>query len=109
MEEIVEIKKRPFTDEEKKPYGRTMRPPIELCGRNLERPMYPLMIHLCYFCQKNSSEKDVFETNSGKWYFNVQMCPRCCEYNRAMQEAGNAVIKKYIAQQVEEERARTMF
>jgi len=42
-------------------YGRTIRPPIELFARNLERPMYPLMIHLCFFCQKQSSEKDVFE------------------------------------------------
>jgi hypothetical protein len=107
MEEIREIKRKAFVDEEKKPYGRSIRSPIELCGRNLERPMYPLMIHLCYFCQKTSSEKECFETNSGRWYFNVQMCPRCCEFNRASQEAGNMVIKRYISQEKEADKATT--
>lgn len=109
MEEVRESRKRLFADEEKKPYGRSIRAPIELCSRNLERPMFPLMIHLCFYCQKNSSEKDFFETNSGKWYLNIQMCPRCCEYNRASQEAGNAVIKRYIAQEVEDKMAKSSY
>lgn len=109
MEEIIEIKKRSFVDEEKKPYGRSIRPAIELFARNLERPMYPLMIHLCYFCQKASSEKDFFETNSGKWYLHVQLCPRCSEFNRASQEAGTKVLKRYAAQEAEENRAKTSY
>jgi hypothetical protein len=109
MEDVREIKKIPFSDEEKKPYGRSIRPPIELCARNLERPMYPLMIHLCYFCQKASSERDFFETNAGRWYANIQMCPRCCEYNRASQEAGARVIAKFAAQDKTEQQATTSY
>jgi hypothetical protein len=102
MEELREIKKRSFVDEEKKPYGRSIRPPIEICGRNFDRPMYPLLLQLCYYCQKNSSKRDFFETNSGKWFLNIQLCPRCSEYNRASQEAGIRVLQRYAAQEVEE-------
>jgi len=75
------------------PYGRSIQAPILLCARNMERPMYPLMVELCYNCQKNSSERSCFETNTGKWLFTIAMCPLCCEYNRVVQEAGNAVLK----------------
>ena len=109
MEEIKEIKKRPFVDEETKPYGRSIRPSIEICGRNLERPMYPLMIQLCYFCQKASSEKDFFETNTGKWYLHIQLCPRCVEYNRASQEAGTRVLKRYTAGEASDHQARVSY
>lgn len=104
---MEESKKRTFVDEEKKPYGRNIRPPIEICGRNFERPMYPLLIQLCYFCQKASSEKNCFETNSGRLYFNIQMCPKCGEYNRASQEAGIRVLQRYAAQEAEENKSKT--
>jgi len=57
--------------------------------------MYPLMIHLCFFCQKQSSEKDIFETNAGRIYLHIQLYPRCVEYNRSSQEAGREVLQKY--------------
>lgn len=102
MEEQRELSKRPFTGEERKPYGRTIRPPLELCVRNLERPMYPLMIHLCFYCQKGTSERDFFETNSGRLYFHVQMCARCAEFNRASQEAAREILRKYAMRENEE-------
>lgn len=106
MEETKELRKRVFVDEEKKPYGRSIRPPVELCGRNLERPMYQIMLQLCFYCQRASSERDVFETNGGRWYMNVQLCPRCAEYNRATQEAGNRVLKRYAEQEAEEQKEK---
>lgn len=109
MEEISETRKRPFVDEEKKPYGRSIKSPLELFGRNLERPMYPTMLQLCYYCQKSSADRDAFETNSGRWYFTIQMCPPCFEFNRASQEAGNGVIKRYVAQDADKERAKQMY
>jgi len=81
--------------EERRPYGRSIRPPIQLCARNFEKPMYPLMVHLCYYCQKQSSKKDFFETNNGRWYVNIHLCPRCVEYNRASQEAGRDVLRRH--------------
>jgi len=103
MEETRESVKSSFNGgEERKPYGRTIRPPIELFAINLERPMYPLMIHLCFFCQKQSSEKDVFETNVGRIYLHVQLCSRCVEYNRSSQEAGREVLQKYAIREAED-------
>ena len=99
---MEEVKKQLYTDTEHKPYGRSIRPPIEVCARNLERAMYPLMLQLCYYCQKSSSERDVFETNSGKIFFNIQLCARCVEYNRASQQAGTRVLLKYKAQEQED-------
>ena len=84
--------------EERRPFGRSINPPIELCARNLPRPMYPLMIELCYFCQKSSSERDCFITDSGKLFFSVQMCPKCVEYNRAVQEAGCVILQRHISE-----------
>lgn len=79
-------------------YGRSIRPPIELCSRNFDRPMYPLTIQLCYFCQKSTCERDCFVTSSGKMYFSVQLCPRCIEYNKAIQETGSTVLKRHLAE-----------
>lgn len=101
MEDIKEVCKKPFVNEERRPYGRSIKPAIELCARNFDRPMYQLMLHLCYNCQKYSSEKDFFETNSGRWHINIQMCPRCCEFNRACQEAAKNVLIRYAAQEEE--------
>jgi phage FluMu protein Com len=102
MEETRELTKKVFSGEERKPYGRSVRPIVELCARNLSRPMYPLMIHLCYFCQKASSERDFFETNGGRVYIHIQMCPRCTEFNRASQEAAKDVLRKYAERESEE-------
>jgi len=76
--------------------GKSIKPPIQLCSRNMPRPMYPLTIQLCYFCQKGSSEKDCFITEYGKVYFSVQVCPNCLEYNKAMQEAGSEVLNRQM-------------
>jgi len=102
MEDSREHSRRSFSGEERKPYGRSIKPPIELCDRNFMRSMYPLMVHLCYYCQKASSERDFFETNSGRLYIHIQMCPRCFEFNRASQEAAKDVLKKYAERESEE-------
>jgi len=98
MDDSREPARRLFASEERKPYGRTIRPPIELCARNFERPMYPL----CYFCQKQSCSRDFFETNSGRLYVTIQLCPRCAEYNRASQEVARVVLQRYAARDSEE-------
>ena len=74
--------------------GRSIRPLIELCSRNLPRPMYPLMIHLCYFCQKNNSEKDCFKTGSGKLIFTIHICKKCVDFNLSIQETAFHVLHK---------------
>jgi len=102
----MESARLPYSSEERKPYGSSIRPPIELCARNFERPMYPLTVHLCYFCQKQSSERDFFETNTGRWYINIQLCPRCTEYNRASQEAARQVLQRYSARESEDQAAQ---
>ena len=79
---------------ENKPTGRIIRSPIELCSRNLLRPMYPLMIYLCYFCQKNSSEKDCFKTGSGRLLFSIQLCKNCVEFNSSIQDTACQVLHK---------------
>lgn len=81
---------------DKSAFGKSIKSPIELCSRNLPRPMYPLMIHLCYFCQKTSSEKDCFKTHSGKLIFSIQLCQKCVEYNIMTQEAGLAVLNRQV-------------
>lgn len=83
------------TSETTPTFGRSIRPPIEICARNLPRPMYPLMIQLCYFCQKSSSERDCYMTDSGKVYFSIQMCRNCYEYNSVTQEAGRIVLNRH--------------
>lgn len=93
----------------KKPYGRNVPPPVELCARNLPRPMYNLMVTLCYFCQRSSSERDCFIMDSGRAYFSVQMCSKCLEYNKASQEAGSAVLRRHLAEEeaIKNEKPRT--
>jgi hypothetical protein len=76
--------------------SKKIKAPIELCARNMPRPMYPLMIQLCYFCQKNSSEKECLQNNNGQTYFMIKMCPKCMEYNKALQEAGKSVLQKQL-------------
>lgn len=83
---------------ERLPFGRNVKQPIVLCSRNYERPMYPLTVQLCYFCQKSTAERDCFVTDSGKFYFSVQMCPRCMEFNKAIQDAGSIVLKRHSAE-----------
>lgn len=79
-------------------FGRNIKQPIVLCSRNFERPMYPLTVQLCYFCQKSTGERDCFVSDSGKFYFSLQMCSRCMEYNKAIQEAGSIVLKRHLAE-----------
>lgn len=76
-------------------YGQVVKTPLRICGHNLQKPMFPLIIHFCYYCQKSSSERDVFQTNSGKIFLNVQLCHKCVEYNIASQEAGDRVLNHY--------------
>jgi len=77
--------------------NKRLKSPLELCSRNFPKPMYQLMIHLCYMCQKLSTERDCFEAGiSGKTYFNIQMCVMCMDYNQAMQAAGKKVLEQYI-------------
>lgn len=98
MSEIIDIKPKVCV-EDRRPFGRSIKPPVELCARNLPRPMYPLMIELCYFCQKSSSDRDCFVTDSGRVFFSVQLCPKCVEYNRAVQEAGCVVLNRHLSEQ----------
>jgi hypothetical protein len=80
----------------KKPQGKNMKPTIELCARNLPKPMYHLMLELCYFCQKNSSDRDCFLSDSGKMYFSVQLCKKCVQYNTAIQETARCILNKQL-------------
>jgi hypothetical protein len=79
-------------------FGRSIRQPIVLCSRNFDRPMYPLTVQLCYFCQKSTAERDCFVTDSGTFYFSMHMCSRCMEYNKSIQEAGSIVLRRHIAE-----------
>src|SRR3569832_1744065 len=66
------------------PYGRSIQAPILLCARNMEKTMYPLMVELCYNCQKNSSERSCFETNTGKWLLTKTKKPQKNKKNRVV-------------------------
>ena len=79
--------------------GKLIHAPMEICGRNFERPMYPLTLNLCFYCQKNSSERQIFETATGRWYIQIILCPRCVELNKASQEAGRQVLRNHIFEQ----------
>jgi hypothetical protein len=74
--------------------GQKMKLPFELCSRNLERPMYPLMVYMCFFCQKTSSERECFETSNGRIYLTIPLCARCVQYNKISQEAGRQWLAK---------------
>lgn len=84
---------------EKPVNGTLIKSPLQICARNLDKPMYPLILNLCYYCQKNSSEKDIFETASGRWYIQIILCSKCVEFNIASQEAGRKILQKHITDQ----------
>jgi len=54
MDQFKEESRLSFNCAQKAPYGRNIKPPIEICSRKLENnPMYPLMLYLCFSARKN--------------------------------------------------------
>uniref|UniRef100_A0A915J3J5 Uncharacterized protein n=1 Tax=Romanomermis culicivorax TaxID=13658 RepID=A0A915J3J5_ROMCU len=37
------------------------------------------------------------ETNEGKTFFTIEVCPKCLEYKKALQGAGTGILKKQLA------------
>lgn len=68
--------------------GQKVKVPFELCSKNLERSMYPLIVYACYYCQKTSSERESFQSPSGKMFISIPLCSKCVEFNRLSQESG---------------------
>jgi len=95
----MEAPEIPFDEDSKKVKGRKIHPPIDLCARNFERPMYSTLLYMCYYCQKHNCERDFYETNAGRWYIQIQLCKKCAEFNRASQEAGREVLLRYVNKQ----------
>ena len=90
--------------EEDAPKGQLVEPPMNLCNRDLPRAMYPVVVQLCWYCSQNNAAK-CYQFNSGRISFNLQMCPRCVEYNTAVQSVGYEVLKR---QKEEIERAKNI-
>lgn len=79
----------PTIKKEKMETGQRIKSPFDLCTR----PMYPMVVYMCFYCQKRCSERECFQYPSGKTYFSIPLCSRCVEYNRASQEAGRTVLE----------------
>lgn len=91
---LAESYNMPMKKQSREPVGRKIQPPLNLCSRNMPRAMYPITVQLCWYCSQNVATKECFQFNSGRINFNLAMCPRCVEYNMAVQSVGLQVLQR---------------